>query len=101
MTSSPPTAGLIERWRVIHGGVRATVNLQFRKLRRKATGLQGLRAAANDAFVANNCTGEALPQHLVAADGPGAGGARPWCAGNVSAYLTEQLVKADQINMPP
>jgi FtsP/CotA-like multicopper oxidase with cupredoxin domain len=28
-----------------------------------------LRAADNDAFIAANCTGDALPQHLIAADG--------------------------------
>lgn len=62
-------AGQVERWRVIHGGVRDTVNLEFRKLRAGAPGLLGLRAADNDAFISQNCTGEPLPQHLVAADG--------------------------------
>jgi len=68
-TFSGARTGQIERWRVIHGGVRETINLQFRKLRPNAPGLQGLRAAANDRFVSDNCTGAALPQHLVAADG--------------------------------
>ena len=62
-------AGRIERWRVIHGGVRDTVNLQLRRMRPGAPGPQGLRAADNDAFVAQNCTGEPVPQFLVAADG--------------------------------
>lgn len=39
-------SGMIERWRVIHGGVRATINHQFRKLRPNAPGLQGLGAPA-------------------------------------------------------
>lgn len=61
--------GQIERWRIIHGGVRDTINLQFRKLRSGAPSAQALRAADNDVFVGDNCTGEPLPQHLVAADG--------------------------------
>ncbi|RZJ20333.1 MAG: multicopper oxidase family protein, partial [Haliea sp.] len=62
-------AGQIERWRVIHGGVRDTINLQFRKLRAGAPTLEGLRASDNDAFIGANCTGEPVAQHLVAADG--------------------------------
>lgn len=63
------SSGQIERWRVIHGGVRDSINLQFRKLRAGARSLDGLRAADNTAFITDNCTGEPLPQHLVAADG--------------------------------
>lgn len=62
------STGQVERWRIIHGGVRDTINLQFRKLRTGAP-TQSLRAADNDAFVGENCTGEPLPQHLIAADG--------------------------------
>jgi len=62
-------AGQIERWRVIHGGVRDTIALQFRALRSGAPSADGLAAAANDAFVGANCTGDALTQHVVAADG--------------------------------
>jgi FtsP/CotA-like multicopper oxidase with cupredoxin domain len=62
-------AGQVERWRVIHGGVRDTVNLEFRRLAANPARLDGLRAADNDRFIGDNCTGDALPQHLVAADG--------------------------------
>lgn len=62
-------AGQIERWRLIHGGVRDSINLQFRQLRSDAPDAEGLKADDNDAFVAANCTGDPLPQHLVAADG--------------------------------
>jgi FtsP/CotA-like multicopper oxidase with cupredoxin domain len=62
-------AGQIERWRTIHGGVRDTINLQFRKLREDARIPARLAAAGNDAYVGDNCTGPALPQHLIAADG--------------------------------
>ena len=63
------STGQIERWRVIHGGVRDTVNLEFRKLKTGSRSLLALRAAEHDAFVGENCTGDALPQHLIAADG--------------------------------
>jgi FtsP/CotA-like multicopper oxidase with cupredoxin domain len=62
-------AGLVERWRVIHGGVRDTVNLQFRKLKPGAASPAALAAAQQDAFIGENCTGDVVPQHLVAADG--------------------------------
>lgn len=62
-------AGQIERWRTIHGGVRDTINLEFRKLRAGARSAQGLRASEHDAYIAENCTGAPLAQHLIAADG--------------------------------
>ncbi|MFM8524563.1 MAG: multicopper oxidase family protein [Cyanobacteriota bacterium] len=62
-------AGQIERWRLIHGGVRDTINLQFRKLIRNAPSVAGLKASANDAYVGQNCTGAPLTQYLAAADG--------------------------------
>jgi FtsP/CotA-like multicopper oxidase with cupredoxin domain len=61
--------GQIERWRVIHGGVHETINLEFRKLANAAPSPAGLSAADQDAFVGASCTGEPLPQHRVAADG--------------------------------
>jgi FtsP/CotA-like multicopper oxidase with cupredoxin domain len=62
-------AGRIERWRVIHGGVRDTINLEFRRLAPGAASAGRLRAAEQDAFVRESCTGAPLPQFLVAADG--------------------------------
>ncbi|MEY3930378.1 MAG: hypothetical protein RLZZ516_2088 [Cyanobacteriota bacterium] len=69
--------GEIERWRVIHGGVRDTINLQFLKLSAAAPSVEGLKASANDAYVAVNCKGAPLMQHLVAADGLTLGKAIP------------------------
>lgn len=66
---SQSRTGQIERWRVIHGGVRDTINLEFRKLTVGAPKAERLTAAANDAYVGVNCSGAPLPQHLVAADG--------------------------------
>ncbi len=68
-TFSGASTGQIERWRVIHGGVRDTVNLQFRKLKTGARGPLMLRPADRDKFVGDNCTGAPLAQHLIAADG--------------------------------
>lgn len=62
-------AGQIERWRTIHGGVRDTINLEFRKLKPSPSNPQALSAASQDTFILENCTGAPLPQHLIAADG--------------------------------
>ena len=62
-------AGKVERWRMIHGGVRDTIALQLRKRAAGAAEPVGLRAATAQAYVDANCTGAPLPFHLVAADG--------------------------------
>jgi FtsP/CotA-like multicopper oxidase with cupredoxin domain len=62
-------AGRIERWRVIHGGVRDTINLEFRRLAPNAPSPQRLSAPQQDAFVHDSCSGAPLTQYLVAADG--------------------------------
>jgi L-ascorbate oxidase len=62
-------AGKVERWRMIHGGVRDTIALQLRKRAAGAREPVGLRAATAQAYVDANCTGAPLPFHLVAADG--------------------------------
>ena len=62
--------GQIERWRLIHGGVRDTVNLRFSKFIGDPASIQNsLPAAGNQDFVDKFCKGAPLPQHLVAADG--------------------------------
>jgi FtsP/CotA-like multicopper oxidase with cupredoxin domain len=62
-------AGQIERWRVIHGGVRDSINLQFRKLKPGAPSPAALKASEQDAYINAHCTGDVVPQHLAAADG--------------------------------
>lgn len=62
-------AGEIERWRMIHGGVRDTVALQLRKRSPGAADPANLKAADAAGYVKANCTGDAVPLHLVAADG--------------------------------
>jgi L-ascorbate oxidase len=68
-TLSNAQAGRVERWRLIHGGVRDTITLQLRKRAPQAPAPGRLRAAAAQAYVDTNCTGAPLPYHLVAADG--------------------------------
>jgi FtsP/CotA-like multicopper oxidase with cupredoxin domain len=62
-------AGVIERWRLIHGGVRDTIALQFYKLKPQAPAINRLTAAAANQFIADNCTGDPIPYELIAADG--------------------------------
>ena len=62
-------AGQIERWRLIHAGVRDTIALELRALKPDAPAFDRLKAADADRFIADNCTGDPLPYHLIAADG--------------------------------
>lgn len=62
-------AGRVERWRMIHGGVRDTIAFQLRKLSPTAKAPTNLTAVNAPSYVKANCTGDALPFHLVAADG--------------------------------
>ncbi|HHW4683428.1 MAG TPA: multicopper oxidase family protein, partial [Xylella sp.] len=69
--------GDVERWRLIHAGVRETINLTFRKINPKIN-LKELRRRAytgnlkkQDAgrLVEELCSGETIPFQIVAADG--------------------------------
>ena len=62
-------AGEIERWRLIHAGVRDTINLEFRRLKAGAPSINSLKAADADSFIATNCVGDPIPYHVVATDG--------------------------------
>jgi L-ascorbate oxidase len=62
-------AGAIERWRLIHAGVRDTIALQFYKLKPQAATIERLTAASADAFIGENCTGDPLPYRVIASDG--------------------------------
>jgi L-ascorbate oxidase len=62
--------GRIERWRIIHAGVRDTVNLQFRKMRLGAEPYARLSTPDQQDWLTRNCPGaELLPQFALAADG--------------------------------
>jgi FtsP/CotA-like multicopper oxidase with cupredoxin domain len=62
-------AGRVERWRMIHGGVRDTITFQLRKLAPSAKAPANMTAANAPSYIKANCTGAAVPYHLVAADG--------------------------------
>ena len=63
------TVGEFERWRMIHAGVRDTINLVVRKLDESAGSIDGLSRDEMYEYVLHNCTGSPVPLHLVAADG--------------------------------
>lgn len=62
-------AGVIERWRMIHAGVRDTINLRIRMRRPDAPSAAGLTDDASEKYINDNCTGPELPIGLIAADG--------------------------------
>ncbi|AZZ92307.1 multicopper oxidase family protein [Hahella sp. KA22] len=64
-------AGEIERWRMIHAGVRDTISLEFRKLKPSIaeSSLNTLKAKDADRYINDNCTGDAIPYHVIADDG--------------------------------
>jgi FtsP/CotA-like multicopper oxidase with cupredoxin domain len=63
-------AGQIERWRVVHAGVRDTVNLQFRKMKVGAEPYVAVATPQQEDWVTRNCTGATLlTQFAMAADG--------------------------------
>ena len=62
-------AGRVERWRILHAGVRDSVLLQFRKMRPDAANFALLTAERQADWVAQNCPGAPLPQFALASDG--------------------------------
>jgi FtsP/CotA-like multicopper oxidase with cupredoxin domain len=67
--------GEIERWRMIHGGLRDTISLQFRKLQVSKLidtlpqDLNSLKAADTNRYISENCAGDPIPYHVIADDG--------------------------------
>ena len=62
-------AGTVERWRMIHGGVRDTITVAFRARKPGAPEPGALSQAASLQYMKDYCEGEPIPYHLVAADG--------------------------------
>lgn len=63
-------AGEIERWRMIHAGVRDTISLEFRRLTSGGSAsINTLKATDADRFISENCTGDPIPYHVIADDG--------------------------------
>lgn len=63
--------GQVERWRLVHAGIRDTIKLEFRKLADSALQKSnaGVAAADADAFVSQQCVGEPVDYQVIAADG--------------------------------
>lgn len=66
--------GEVQRWRLVHAGIRDTITLKFVKLEAKKQ-LALLKSPQSDAveagkeFIDQNCTGEVVPYEVIAADG--------------------------------
>ncbi len=63
------TAGRFERWRLIHGGVRESVNFTLYPLDPKAPDFRSVRAKDQQAWMNSYCKGSALPMWEMALDG--------------------------------
>lgn len=65
------SSGQVERWRLVHAGIRDTIKLEFRKL--ADSGLlksnSGVAAADADNFVSQQCVGQPVAYQVIAADG--------------------------------
>ncbi|MGK9235004.1 multicopper oxidase domain-containing protein [Inquilinus limosus] len=61
--------GQVERWRMIHGGVRDTISLKLVKMQSSARLVTTLSKADVGTFIQQSCSGATVPYLLVAADG--------------------------------
>lgn len=70
-TFTGASAGAIERWRLIHAGVRESIKLRFRKLEpaMAEVAFNAATSEAKQAFVDQNCTGAPITQLSMASDG--------------------------------
>ncbi|MCH4561181.1 L-ascorbate oxidase [Mesorhizobium sp. USDA 4775] len=74
------TQGQVERWRMVHAGVRDTISLQFFKVldgKLKPGVKTLLNADTNAAFIKDTCSTTPVPYTLVAADGLTMAAAQP------------------------
>ena len=64
-------AGDVQRWRLIHAGVRDSIHLRLRKLEVNgdAKPFARLKASEQAEWVSQHCTGDDLPQWIIANDG--------------------------------
>ena len=61
-------AGSVERWRMIHAGVRDTINFEIRR-KTGTTAFRTLAAADTDRWIDQNCGKDTIPYGVVAQDG--------------------------------
>lgn len=62
-------AGRVERWRIVHAGVRDTVTFKLHKLIKDSGDIDKLSEAEADDFVATHCAAEETPYYSIASDG--------------------------------
>ncbi|KIH80449.1 multicopper oxidase family protein [Pseudomonas batumici] len=63
--------GQVERWRLVHAGIRDTIRPLFRKLKdsAKSDSDKGITALAAANFIEQQCTGEPVNYQVIASDG--------------------------------
>ncbi|MEF9672248.1 hypothetical protein QNM99_07370 [Pseudomonas sp. PCH446] len=63
--------GQVERWRLVHAGIRDTIRPLFRKLKdnAKADSDKGIAALASADFIKEKCTGQPIDYQVIASDG--------------------------------
>jgi FtsP/CotA-like multicopper oxidase with cupredoxin domain len=64
-------SGSLERWRLIHAGVRDTITFQLRRMTRQVKALDALtiKPSEREKFANDACGGEPVPYFVVASDG--------------------------------
>ncbi|WP_252181311.1 multicopper oxidase family protein [Azospirillum sp. B4] len=68
-TFTDAQAGTVERWRLIHAGVRETISVEFHKMADTTQAAARPTKAGMNQFLDTVCTGPAVPYQVVAADG--------------------------------
>lgn len=61
-------AGQVERWRIVHAGIRDSINLSIRQMQNIPSRLD-LTPTGEKKLLSESCTGPIVSQHLIAADG--------------------------------
>ena len=68
-TFTEATVGQPERWRLIHGGIYNSINLEIRPQTTSNGNIDRLKTENADQYIAENCQGDPLPYHVIADDG--------------------------------
>ncbi|MEE3627714.1 multicopper oxidase domain-containing protein [Nitrospirillum sp. BR 11752] len=68
-TFTDAQAGTVERWRLIHAGIRETISVEFHKMADTTQAAARPTKAGMTPFLDTVCTGPAIPYQVVAADG--------------------------------
>lgn len=61
-------AGQVERWRIVHAGIRDSINLSIHQMQNIPSRLD-LTPTGEKKLLSESCTGPIVSQHLIAADG--------------------------------